>query len=171
MVAIVKAKLKDAADIVKIGKMSFLDAHKSSASAESLQSYLDKNFTVSILQKELTKSSNLFYLIYYKKQLAGYSKIILNENHPNIKSNTVTKLERLYLLKAFYDYKLGYRLLQFNVELSKKKMQSGMWLFVWTENERAINFYKKTGFTIVGQHDFKISPTHSNPNHQLLLNY
>jgi len=46
-----------------------------------------------------------------------------------------------------------------------------MWLFVWTENHKAINFYKKAGFKIVGQHDFQISATHSNPNHQMLLTF
>jgi ribosomal protein S18 acetylase RimI-like enzyme len=83
----------------------------------------------------------------------------------------VTKLERLYVLKEFHHLKLGLELFNFNVELSKKNNQAGMWLFVWTENLKAINFYKKAGFNIVGKYNFKISETHSNPNHQMLLLY
>jgi ribosomal protein S18 acetylase RimI-like enzyme len=46
-----------------------------------------------------------------------------------------------------------------------------MWLFVWKENQRAIHFYKKAGFHIIGSYDFRLTETHSNPNHQMLLKY
>jgi len=46
-----------------------------------------------------------------------------------------------------------------------------MWLFVWIENIRAINFYLKTGFKIIGSHNFNITTTHSNPNHQMYIEY
>ena len=67
--------------------------------------------------------------------------------------------------------KLGYQLFDFNVNLSKEHNQNGMWLFVWIENKRAVSFYEKTGFKIIGSHDFFLSKTHSNPNHQMLLDY
>jgi ribosomal protein S18 acetylase RimI-like enzyme len=47
--------------------------------------------------------------------------------------------------------------------------QKGMWLFVWQKNERAIKFYKKNGFEIIGNFNYKISETHSNPNYQMFL--
>ena len=171
MIKIVKATENDASVIVKIGRQSFIEAHKKSADLQVLNSYLDKKFTLEIIQEELADVNNHFYLIYFNTKIAGYSKIIFNETHPNIKSNNITKLERLYLLQEFYDYKLGYQLYQFNVELSKKNNQKGMWLFVWTENHRAVNFYHKMGFKIIGEHNFQISKTHSNPNHQMLLTY
>lgn len=39
------------------------------------------------------------------------------------------------------------------------------------KNHRAVNFYLKTGFQITGSYDFKLSDTHSNPNHRMLLLY
>ncbi|MEO9209693.1 MAG: hypothetical protein ABI208_01270, partial [Ginsengibacter sp.] len=74
-------------------------------------------------------------------------------------------------LKEFYNLKMGLELMNFNIELSKSDNQVGMWLFVWIENVRALNFYMKNGFEIIGSHDFKISATHSNPNHQMFLKY
>jgi ribosomal protein S18 acetylase RimI-like enzyme len=171
MISIIKATENDVATIAKIGRQSFIEAHKTCAPEKILTTYLDNKFTLDILKEELSDSSNHFYLISYKNQIAGYSKVVFNCSHPNIKSGKITKLERLYLLKEFYDYKLGYQLYQFNIKLSKKYNQEGMWLFVWVENERAINFYKRTGFKIVGKHDFEISENHSNPNHQMLIEY
>jgi diamine N-acetyltransferase len=93
----------------------------------------------------------------------------LNSPHPNIEPQHITKLERLYLLKDFYKQQAGLALFNFNVAIAKANNQAGIWLFVWKENERAVNFYLKSGFEIIGSHDFKISATHSNPNHQMFL--
>ena len=50
-------------------------------------------------------------------------------------------------------------LFQFNLDLSKKMDQTGFWLYVWTGNLRAIEFYRKAGFSIIGTTEFKISET------------
>jgi ribosomal protein S18 acetylase RimI-like enzyme len=171
VISIVKARKKDFQVLTDIGKQSFIESHGSSALAEDIDSYVSKNYINDAFIKELSNPKNIYYIIYYGKQAAGYSKIIFNTPHPNIPIENVTKLERLYLLKEFYDLKLGPELFNFNLEFSKQNNQAGMWLFVWTENHRAINFYKTNGFKIIGSHDFKISETHSNPNHQMLLSY
>jgi len=97
--------------------------------------------------------------------------LFFNSPHPNIALQNVTKLERLYLLKEFYGLKLGLQLFNFNVALSKQNNQAGMWLFVWKGNNRAVDFYKKANFEIVGGYDFKLTETHSNPNHQMFLRF
>ncbi|MFB0924856.1 MAG: GNAT family N-acetyltransferase [Vicingaceae bacterium] len=171
MIKIIKATENDASILSNIGRQSFIQTHQASASENVINSYVDDKLTLAIFTEELSDSSNHYYLIYYKNKIAGYSKIIMDSPHPNINLEKITKLERLYLLQEFYDYKLGYELFKFNITLSKKNNESGMWLFVWKENERAINFYKKTGFKIIGSHDFELSKDHSNPNHQMLLMY
>ena len=171
MVSIIKATGKDFQTITEIGKVSFFESHRTSATKETLDIYINKKFTEDIIKEELADTNNLFHIIYYNNKPAGYSKVILNSNHTNIKYENVTKLERIYLLKEFYGLKLGYQLFEFNVNLSKKNKQNGMWLFVWVENKRAVNFYEKTGFKIIGSHDFFLSKTHSNPNHQMFFKY
>ena len=89
----------------------------------------------------------------------------------NIKDPNITKLDRLYLLKEYYGKKLGAKLVDLIIELSKQNHQNGIWLAVWKENQKALNFYLKAGFKIVGEFNFKISETHSNPNHIMYLKY
>ena len=79
------------------------------------------------------------------------------------------KLDRLYLLPEFFDKKLGIELLKHNIELAKKNQQKGIWLFTWIGNARAVNFYNKVGFKIIGSHQFKVSENHSNENYQMYL--
>ena len=82
-----------------------------------------------------------------------------------------TKMERLYLLKEFYDLKLGQHLMQHAIDLSKAAGEKGMWLNVWKENERALRFYTKQGFEVVGESEFVLTETHANPNWVMLLRY
>ncbi len=128
-----------------------------------------KNYNKETFEQELRAKNNIYHVLYYNNRPAGYSKIILDVPYPDGQIKNIAKLERIYLLKEFYDLKLGQELFQFNIALSKQNNQMGIWLFVWKENQRAIRFYQKNGFVIIGSHDFIISETHSNPNHQMLL--
>jgi len=171
MTSIVKANEKDIKLLADIGRVSFIESHGSSASEADINKYVNEKYTYEVFKEEISYPENNYHIIYHNEQPAGFSNMNFNVKHSNIQMKNVTKLDRIYLLKEFYGLKLGYELFTFNVELSQENGQAGMWLFVWKENHRAVNFYKKTGFKIIGSHDFKLSKTHSNPNHQMLLIY
>lgn len=171
MTEIVKASANDAQLLADIGKQTFIESHGRSAAKTDIDFYINENCSYNFFQNELRDPRNIYHIIYHDKLPAGYSKIILDYTHTNIEIQNVTKLERIYLLKEFYELKLGFELFNFNMKLSKSNNQAGMWLFVWTENARAISFYEKNGFKTIGSYVYKISETHSNPNYQMLLEY
>lgn len=171
MTDIVKATINDDELLSGLGRTCFVESHGLSAPQKDIESYIDLKFTESVFNEELQNARNNFLILKYNGRPVGYSKTIFNCGHQNIQVNHVTKLERLYILKDYYNLKLGLELFNFNVRESVNYGQAGMWLFVWTENLRAYNFYQKTGFKIIGNHDFKISDAHSNPNYQMLLTY
>ncbi|WP_339634061.1 GNAT family N-acetyltransferase [Bizionia echini] len=171
MITIIKADVNHAKLLSEIGKQTFIESHGMSAPESDITNYIHSKFTKNAFLAELSDKDTVFHILYYNNIAIGYSKIIFNVSQVNIPFKQVTKLERLYVLKEFHDLKLGKELFHYNVSLSKRNNQSGMWLNVWIENQRAFNFYKTMGFKIIGSFDFKISETHSNPNHQMLLTY
>jgi len=171
MTSIVKANEKDFQLLADIGKISYIESHGRSAKAADINIYLNEKFSYEAFKDELKDLKNIYHIIYHDNQPAGYSKIMLNTPHSNIQIKNITKLERLYLQKEFYGLKLGFELFNLNFELSKNSNQAGMWLFVWKENHRAVSFYKKIGFKVIGSYDFKLTETHSNPNHHMFLKY
>ncbi len=171
MTEIIRAGEADAEVLVQIGTNSFKESHGASAPKEDIDDYVHSKFNLVTFKAELTDTNNHFYIIYHDSIPIGYSKIIMNFAHPSIELDHVAKMERLYLLKEFHHLKLGLELFNFNVSLSKTHGQSGLHLFVYTENEKALAFYKKAGFKIIGHFDFKISDRHTNPNHHMLLVY
>lgn len=170
-VTIVKAREEDFQLLADIGSKSFIESHGHSAAATDINKYVQEKYNPESSKAELADGKNIYHIIYHRDQPGGYSKIVLNAPHPAIPARNVTKLERLYLLKEFYDLKLGAELFTFNLELSRNSSQAGIWLFVWKENLRATNFYKKCGFQIIGSYDFQLTATHSNPNHHMFLEF
>lgn len=171
MIQIKKASTNDCDLLISMGKTTFIEAHSNSATKDELAIYLNHSYHPDKVLEELQDNNNLFHIIYYSDTPAGFSKIIIGEENSNPLLTHITKLERIYILKEFYDKKLGLELLNYNINLSKQLNQKGMWLYVWVGNERAINFYTKIGFKIIGEYDFKLSETKSNPNHQMMLKY
>lgn len=171
MISILKASVADTLLLSDIAKRTFIESHGHSAAPEEINSYVTEKYTTDIMKEELLDTKNIYHIIYYNDRPAGFSKIIFNSPYSNSEIKNITKLERIYLLKEFYDHKLGSALFTFNIDLMKKNDQAGTWLFVWKENERAVRFYKKMGFIIIGSYDFPLSKNHTNPNHQMYLEF
>ncbi len=171
MIHIKKATLEDANLLAEISVKAFLPAHGHSSPIADIETYITTNFSLENFQKELTNHNFIYYLMYHNKKLAGFSKVIFNIPTKHVVEKNITKMERLYLLKEFYGMHLGTKLMEFNTELAKKSKQHGIWIEVWKENLRAIKFYTKMGFEIVGSSRFTISETHSNPNYIMFLEF
>jgi len=168
---VVRATAGDALHVASIGRVAWVEAHGPSAAPNDIKQYVDQKYSDAAILLELQKPSNFYHLIFSGEKLAGFSNLILDASDPQITAQNVAELDRLYLLREFYDQRIGWETLCFNISLAKEHGQSGLWLYVWTGNDRAIAFYSRAGFQIVGSHDFKISDTHSNPNHLMLLKF
>lgn len=169
MISIRKATEEDCAIIAAIGKVSVADSHEGSSSEEDMNAFLERHYTAAVIQEELQDAHNIYYILYYNNTPAGFSKMVLNAPHPNIAAQNVAKLDRIYLLKEFYGLKLGLELLNFNITLARSNRQSGMWLYTWVGNERAVTFYQKAGFSIIGSHQYYVTATHYDESHHMLL--
>lgn len=66
------------------------------------------------------------------------------------------ELERIYVRKQFKGRGLGRQLIEKTLILAEEKDCRFVWLGVWERNEAALEFYKKMGFAIFGNHSFRM---------------
>ena len=163
--------MQDCDAIAQIGRISVADSHRGSSSEEDMNAFLNQHYTPEAIQADLKDIHNIYYVLYYNDTPVGFSKIVFHAKHPAIAAENVTKLDRIYLLKEYYGLKLGLELLNFNIELARNNNQSGMWLYTWIGNERAVHFYAKAGFTIIGLHQYYVNETHYDESHHMLLKF
>jgi GNAT superfamily N-acetyltransferase len=171
MISFIRAAAHDSETIVNIGLVSVKEAHLGSCPEEILDEYLSNHYNNDTIKKELAEPQNIYHIITYNNQPAGFSKIIFNAPHAAINRTNTTKLDRIYLLKEFQGAKLGYELLKYNIALAKSHGQSGIWLFTWVGNKKAVIFYTKAGFTTIGNHNFHVAQEYYNANYHMLLNF
>ena len=169
MISFEKADKSHSQLLSEIAGITCIESHGHSAKPEDINYFIAQKYNPETFAGELINPRNNYNLVYYQNRLAGFSNIIYNFPYADSKMEGVAKLDRIFILKEFYDLKLGYQLFELNRNLAIKNNQKGIWLYVWNENERAIKFYKKNGFEIIGHFDYKISETHSNPNYQMFL--
>ena len=168
---IIKATVQHAGVLSDLGAETFFNSHKDSAPVIELNTYMSKVYNVETIRRELSNPENIYHLIMYDENIAGFSKMELNMKHSTIDVENVSKMDQIYLLDAFQGLKLGARLLSYNIEFFKSSGQNGMWLIVWIGNTTAISFYEKFGFHKVSRDMFHLTDNHLSPCYIMLLLY
>lgn len=169
MVDIQKPSLTDLPQLAELASMALWESHGHSAAFEDMNLYIRTKLSEEALRAELLDERNIFRWIRHEGRPAGYSKIIFDSPHDLVPALNVTKMERLYFLQEFHGLGLAQQLFAHSLDMAKQANQAGVWLNVWKPNHRAVAFYQKMGFEIVGESLFKISETHYNPNHVMYL--
>lgn len=121
-----------------------------------MKDYLDKGFSIDKLTTELNDINAEFYFATIDQEIIGYLKLNFGESQTEIKDDKALEIERIYVLKEFHGKKVGQILYNKAIEIAKQKNADYVWLGVWEENQRAINFYKKNGFVEFDKHIFKL---------------
>ena len=169
MISITPATRNDVLILVDIGYAEVEAAHRDSCAPHHLKEYLDTHYHDAAIREEILNPRHHYVVMRCYDEPIGFSKLVLNQVHPNIALEPCAKLDRIYVKQTFQGKQFGAALLQYNIDFALANQQQGLWLYTWIGNEKAIQFYRKFGFNIIGSHWFKVSETHSNENHHMLL--
>ena len=72
----------------------------------------------------------------------------------NLMHDRVSKLQEYTLFNHKIGKGVGKKLMQTCHEIAKQKGKKILWLGVWKQNQRAIDFYTAWGFEIFGEQEF-----------------
>ena len=155
-IEIKKISLKEIDELQKIGRQTFQETFSESNSEENMKSYLEEGFSNEKLTAELNNENSEFYFALLDTNVIGYLKINFGASQTELKDSKALEIERIYVSKEFHGKSVGQLLYDKAIEIAKQKSSEYVWLGVWEENQRAINFYKKNGFVEFDKHIFKL---------------
>ena len=151
------ARKEDAPFIALLGRTTFTETFGHFfRDQQDLIDYYNSTFSVQKIEAGIEKPNNLFWIAFANRLPVGYAKLKLHSNSEFIDSTDVCQLQKIYVLKDFLSMKIGLELQGSLLEKAKELGFHQIWLSVLHSNERAISFYKKSGFAEVGSHDFQI---------------
>ena len=138
----------------QIGRQTFYETFSAGNSEENMTRYLDDSFSINKLTAELNDKDSEFYFAELDNNIIGYLKLNFGRSQTELKDNKALEIERIYVLKEFHGKKAGQLLYKKAISIAMQKNSDYVWLGVWEENPRAINFYKKNGFIEFDKHIF-----------------
>jgi len=153
---IIKVTLSDIDQLQKIGQQTFRETFSAGNTEENLAKYLEEGFSPEKLTFELNDKNSEFYFASLDNDVVGYLKLNFGQSQTELKDKKALEIERIYVLKEFHGKKVGQLLYEKAMQIARQTNANYVWLGVWEENPRAINFYKKNGFVEFDKHIFKL---------------
>ena len=153
-IVINKIGIEQIDQLQQIGRQTFSETFAESNSAENMAKYLEEAYSYEKLSAELNDPNSLFYFAMMGQDVIGYLKLNVGASQTEVKDNDALEIERIYVLKSFQGKKVGQILFDKAIQIAKEQNAEFVWLGVWEENKRAIQFYTKNGFVEFDQHVF-----------------
>ncbi|MCS3869889.1 ribosomal protein S18 acetylase RimI-like enzyme [Chryseobacterium ginsenosidimutans] len=155
-ITIKKASLEDLETLQNVGRETFYETFAKHNSENEMQKYLDKSFASEKLTKELNTIDSQFFIAWENENPIGYLKVNSGKAQTELQDETSLEIERIYVKSEYHGKKVGQILYDKALEIAVQEKKKYLWLGVWEENIRAVNFYKKNGFVEFDKHIFKL---------------
>lgn len=126
----------------------------STVSKETMDNYLDSNFSISQLRSEVMNPESYFYLIGLQGKWIAYIKLNVGSAQTEVRPDTQLEIQRFYLHPDFHGKGIAQQMMRFCEDFAKQKLLKTIWLGVAEDNIPALKFYLKEGFVKTGLHPF-----------------
>lgn len=155
-IVIRKASLSDLEIVQEISIQTFTETFAEVNSADNIKNYIQENFNTIQVASEINNKESAFYLAISGTKTIGYMKLNFGNAQTEIHSPQAMEIQRIYVLKAFHGKKIGQVLLNEAIKIGQKAGVDSIWLGVWEENHKAIQFYIKNDFVEFDKHSFTL---------------
>lgn len=151
-----KATISDAELLSNLARVTFSEAFAEVNTKEDIESYLSSAFSLKQITSELQEEGNDFYLMFSGEEAIAYAKLNSNEKLNVLEGKKIIQIQRIYARKKVLGTGKGSQLMEKCISVAREKEMDVVWLTVWQQNIRAIEFYKKWGFKIIGEKKFMV---------------
>jgi diamine N-acetyltransferase len=136
-----KVSINDVVRLQKIGKQTFYETFSKGNTEENMTNYLEEGFSFQKLSDEINDINSEFYFSICDNNVVGYLKLNFEPSQTEIQKSNSLEIERIYVTKEFQGKNVGQLLFDKAMQIAKQKKSDFIWLGVWEENPKAINFY------------------------------
>jgi len=155
-VVISLADVHDAALLAEFGRDTFLRAFEGQIERSDLEAFADKRFGIAQQQTELTDPDTVIFIARVGNELVGYAKLSKGTAPAEVNAARVIELERLYLPSMWFGTGVAQSLMDACIGEARDQSSDVMWLDVWDQNRRAQAFYRKHGFSLIGERPYVV---------------
>lgn len=155
MTTVRTAAVDDARLLADLAEKSFRATFGAENSDSDMNLYCQQTFGESLQRRELLDRDTVTLLCFHEGVVAGYAQLCWKEG-PSCLSTTKSmgEIRRIYVLEDFHGRGVAQALMRASIEEMEKRDTDIVWLGVWENNPRAMAFYQKLNFEVIGEHEF-----------------
>ncbi len=148
------ATAADAEMLTELAWRTFYEAFAPMNSPENMEAYRRQNFTLQIFSAQLADPRATFLIAEIEVAPVAFAKLYGGDVPDCVRGFAPVEIERFYVDQQFHGKGIAQSLMQACFDRARQLGHGTVYLGVWEDNHRAIAFYRKCGFEIVGSHVF-----------------
>jgi len=150
------ASAADAETLTELARRTFYDAFAPMNSPENMEAYMTRNFTQQILSAQLSDPRVTFLIAEIEAMPVAFAKLFNGDVPDCVGGIAPVEIERFYVDHRFHGKGVAQTLMEACFDSARQSGHKTVYLGVWENNHRAIAFYRKCGFEVVGSHVFQM---------------
>lgn len=161
VVRLATAASVDAVELAAVAARTFPLACPPSVTVNDIAAFVDANLSAVCFADYLTDPQRLIFTTSHGGRITGYAMLITGEpDDPDVQravdSRPATELSKMYVLPAQHGSGAAAALMHAALTAAADRGDGCVWLGVNQKNERAQQFYKKSGFAVGGSRTFRL---------------
>jgi ribosomal protein S18 acetylase RimI-like enzyme len=157
-----RATADDAAPLAELALRSFLDAFEALNDPDDVAAYTARAYGPAQQAAEIANPDIVTLVGKVDGRMAGYAQLRWIPPGPGVDGPEPVEIMRFYLDAQWHGRGIAQRLMDATLRTAREEGARTVWLAVWERNPRAMAFYAKYGFRLVGQQDFQLGSERQN---------
>ena len=161
-----QAEDRDAASLAELAERTFRDTFAHVNRAEDIDLHCRNSYRESIQAAEIRDPNRTTLVCHVDDGLIAYAQLRRGSPPPCVVATKPAEIQRLYVDAPWHGKGIARVLMDSLLDTAVASGADVAWLGVWEQNPRAIAFYAKSGFRVVGDHIFVVG---ADPQRDLVM--
>ena len=146
----------DAAALTALAVRTFRDTYERFNTPEDMALHIAQAFGPAQQGRELVDPELVTLVVEINGDLAGYAQLRRKQPPECVDGEQPNELWRFYVDKGWHGQGIAQALMDRVYAEAARAGARTLWLGVWEKNDRALAYYRKSGFVDVGAHVFTV---------------
>lgn len=152
-----RAVAQDAAALAALGSTVWISTYAEDGVEPVFAHHVLAEFTAERLSSLLDDPHNCHWLAETASGLVGFAELKIGERCPCLAAEAQAEISRLYVLERFTRRGIGRELLCRCRQSAATAGIATLWLTAYEGNTRALEFYRREGWAVAGDHAFALA--------------
>lgn len=150
------ARTSDVSALAALAESTFRETYGRFNTPADMDAYCLQHHAAEVIGKEIASRGVEFIVCEHAAELIAFAQLVQNETTHHLLAEAPMEVHRFYVAAPWLGCGIAQSLMSDLKVRAQRCHADYLWLGVWEKNARALAFYKKCGFAVIGEQTFKL---------------